>query len=1050
MSNKVDNWYDINQLEKSILDFWKENDIFGKLIDKNKNGKVWSFIDGPITANNPMGIHHAWGRALKDMFQRFWAMQGRRERYQNGFDCQGLWVEVEVEKELGFKTKKDIEDFGIDKFVEKCKARVRNFAKRITDQSIRLGYWMDWNDSYFTMSEENNYTIWSFLKKCHSKGLIYKGHDVIPWCPRCGTGISQHEMQEGYEEVSHKSVIVRFKIKERQNEYFLVWTTTPWTLAANVAIAVNPQLDYVKIKQGDSFYYMQKDTVESVMKHGKTAYTVVETLSGQAIIDMHLHYEGPFDTIPAQADAVKSHTAIAWKDISNTEGTGIVHIAPGCGAEDFQLGKENGLPAIAPIDDCGIFLKGFDFLTGKSALDVADDVIGKLKENGKLFASENYTHAYPHCWRCGTALLFRLVDEWFIEMDSWRNDIKEVAKQINWIPGYGLNLELDWLSNMRDWMISKNRFWGLALPIWECDECRHIEVIGSYEELKEKAIEGWDRFEGKTPHRPWIDAVKIKCAKCGARTSRISSVGNPWLDAGIVPYSTVKYNSDKAYWKEWVPADLVLECFPGQFRNWFYSLLAMSTMLENIPPFKTLVGHALVRDEKGEEMHKSKGNAIWFDDAVEKYGSDIIRWMFFLHDIKTNINFGYGGLSQLRGKFFNTLWNCYAFFTNYALLIDYRSPAKFDSVQKENVFDRWIISKTNMLVKECRKAIEEYEVKDACQAINEYLDDLSNWYIRHNRRRFWKTKDDKDTINAFHTLDECLFMLIRLLAPFIPFITEEMYQKMVRGFGRDAAESVHLCEYPAAQDQLIDSVVLGEMDLVKDVINAALSARQAANTKIRQPLKEMSISIEEANKPVLVKFEKLLKDDLNIKEVRILKAGEEPPYEYNLKPDIPAIKAKQQPDAVGAIIKIVNANKAAIAGRLKKGEKEIVIDSHAITEEQLIVEKVFPPNISYAEFGKGWLSLDLTLTDELIIEGQMRDFIRKAQVLRKELGFEAEDRIEIKYHTSSEVLSKVVDVHREYICDELLCLKFDKADNLKGNEIDINNEKVTLEMKVIK
>ena len=1048
MAKKINNWYNTGDLENNILKFWKEKNIFEKLKEKNKNGTQWSFLDGPITANNPMGIHHAWGRALKDLFQRYWAMNGRKQRYQNGYDCQGLWVEVEVEKELGFKTKKDIEAYGIDKFVEKCKARVNKYADKITQQSILLGYWMNWNNSYFTMSDENNYTIWAFLKKCHERGLIYKGHDVMPWCPRCGTGISQHEMQEGYKEVSHLSIIAKFKIKTRTNEYFLVWTTTPWTLSSNVAIAVHPDLEYVKIEQEESFYYIQKDLAELVMKKNKKTYTIIKTFTGQEIIDMDLYYEGPFDDLPAQQDAIKAHKVISWKEISNTEGTGIVHIAPGCGAEDFQLGKEYDLPAICPINDAGIFIEDFGSLTGKNEMDVADDVVRKLEKEEKLFSSDNFIHSYPHCWRCSTPLLFRLVNEWFIEMDSWRNDIKEVAKQIQWIPSYGLDLELDWLTNMRDWMISKNRYWGLALPFWECEKCGRIEVIGSYEELKIKATEGWDKFEGKTPHKPWIDAVKIKCEKCGAIVSRIKAVGNPWLDAGIIPYSTVKYNSDKSYWQEWIPADLVLECFPGQFRNWFYSLLAMSTMMENIPPFKTLVGHALVRDENGEEMHKSKGNAIWFDDAVKKIGADIIRWTFFLHDIQKNINFGYIIAKQLRGKFFNTLWNCHAFFTNYANLIEYQAPVESEPHLKDNIFDRWIISKTNILIQTCRKSVEDYNIRTACTAINDYIDDLSNWYIRHNRRRFWKTKDDKDTINAFNTLYECMYTLICILAPFVPFITEEIYQSFIKNFKKDARESVHLCDFPSFREELIDKDLIKEMDTIKNITKAALFARQSANIKIRHPLQELSISIEEQNQYIITKFEKLLKDDLNIKEIRILKTDEEAPFEYNVKPDIPTIK-DQYPKNVGEYIKAINAHKDMIAKRLKNKEKDIVIDSLPITEELLILEKISPENLSYAPFTNGWVSLNVALTPEFILEGQMRDLIRKAQVLRKELDFEAEDRIEIKYHTTSKILSNVIDVHKEYICNELLCLHLIKKENLEGNKLKINNEEIILNIKVI-
>ena len=600
MFEKVNPNVDFVKLEHEILKFWEETQAFEKLRQKNEGRPKWSFLDGPITANNPMGVHHAWGRTFKDAYQRYFAMTGHELRYQNGFDCQGLWVEVEVEKELKFANKRDIETYGIEKFDEKCKERVHKFSKIQTDQSIRLGYWMDWSDSYYTMSEVNNYAIWGFLKKCHDRKLVSKGYDSMPWCPRCAVGISQMEMHEGYRLVADSAIFVRFPLKEKEGEYLLVWTTTPWTLSSNVAAAVNPNLTYVKVRFKNDLYYLAEGALkakrlEQEFKDGEWikgvpklksleqifkesgGYEVVGKIQGKEMVGWN--YEGPFDAFPAQhkmggypkdiahvavksdwcknVTAQRAHRVIPWNAVGENEGTGIVHIAPGCGKEDFELGKEQGIPPIAPLDDLGVFLDGFDFLTGKSASspETAQVIIEDLKKRGILVATEKYPHKYPHCWRCGSALLFRLVDEWYINMD-WREEIKEVAKKIHWIPEWGLERELDWLSNMGNWMISKKRYWGLALPIFEC-ECGWFDVIGNREELKRRAVEGWDEFEGKSPHRPWVDRVKIKCEKCGKTVSRILDVGNPWLDAGIVPYSTVKYYEDREYWKKWIPADLV-------------------------------------------------------------------------------------------------------------------------------------------------------------------------------------------------------------------------------------------------------------------------------------------------------------------------------------------------------------------------------------------------------------------------------------------------------------------------------------------------------------
>ncbi len=1056
MYNKVDNWFDIVKLEHKILDFWKKEDTFNKLREKNKNGRKWSFLDGPITANNPMGVHHAWGRSLKDVYQRYWAMKGCDLRYQNGFDCQGLWVEVEVEKELGFTTKKDIENYGIDKFIELCKERVRKYSKIQTDQSVRLGYWMEWDNSYYTMSDENNYTIWTFLKKCHEKGYIYKGHDVIPWCPRCGTGISQHEMQEGYKQIKQLSVFVRFPIVNREKEAFLVWTTTPWTLPANVALAVNPGLDYVKVKEGDWFYYIGNDVKERVLRKGDNR-EIVETLKGSDLIDAKLTYRGPFDDLPvqkAQKDIEAYHTVIPWKDVTAEEGTCIVHIAPGCGSVDFALGKEFNLPSIAPIDDMGVYIDGFDLFSGKSATEVNTDVIERLKGMNLLYGTEKYEHSYPHCWRCSSELLFRLVDEWFIEMDPWRENIKANANKITWIPSFGRDLELDWLTNMRDWMISKKRYWGLALPIWECTECNTFQVMGGFDELKEKAVEGWDSFKGKTPHRPWIDSVKINCHICGKPVSRIPDVGNPWLDAGIVPYSTVNYNDKRDYWKEWVPADLVLECFPGQFRNWFYSLLAMSTMMEDIPPFKTLVGHSLVRDEKGNEMHKSKGNAIWFDDAAEDIGVEVMRWMFFNQDIATNMNFGFNAAKLVRGKIFNSIWNSYGYFVNYARLIDFIPPETPSEYKKRPVFDRWILSKLQLLIQKSTKSMESFDVKSACRYIETFVEDLSNWYIRNNRRRYWRSEINEDTLYAYETLYDCLWVLIRILAPVLPMLTEEMYQNLVRSWKKNAPESIHLTEFPVEDNEAIDNTLISDMDTVIRLNTYALSAREKVKIKIRQPLGRLIISPKsEKERESIERFSDLLKENLNVKEIEIAPPGNDCPTDMVIRPNMKLLGPKFG-SLSKKIMEEISKQNDYIVNKLKEGQKEISIilesgDNAAVSTEDLIIEETDPAELSIVKTDDGWLGFDTTITPELEIEGLMRDTLRHLQVMRKDIGLEIEDRIEMRFKTDSEKLRRVFKDHMDFICSELLCLKL-VEDTALASDYRINVLSETLTVDIVK
>ena len=963
MYKKVNTWFDIVKLEKDILQSWEKNQVFQKLVKKNQNQPPWSFLDGPITANNPMGVHHAWGRTLKDAYQRYWAMNGRRLRYQNGFDCQGLWVEVEVEKELDFKSKKDIEDYGIDRFVELCKARVDKYSRMITQQSKRLGSWMDWDNSYYTMSDENNYTIWTFLKKVYDRGLLYKGPDVMPWCPRCGTGISQHEMQEGYKDTQHIAVIVRFPIKGRSNEALLVWTTTPWTLTSNVAAAVNPEALYLKVKQQEWTYYIIKERAEIVLKeHGQ--WKAMEEIPGSELISRDFIYTGPFDELPTQEKVRDHHRLIPWKEVSETEGTGIVHIAPGCGAEDFILGNQFNLPLVAPLDENGVFIEGFNWLTGKPAAEAAEAVKNHLKTKNILYSSELYAHSYPHCWRCGHELLFRLVDEWFIAMDPWREEIKNAARQIQWIPSFGLELELDWLSNMRDWLISKKRYWGLALPIWECHHCHDFTVIGSREELKARAVEGWESFASHSPHRPWVDSIKILCPTCGKKISRIPDVGNPWLDAGIVPYSTVKYNTDRDYWQQWIPADLVLECFPGQFRNWFYSLLAMSTMMENLPPFKTLLGHALVRDENGEEMHKSKGNAIQFDHAADDIGVEVMRWIYCTHELSSNLNFGYTSARLIRGKFINTLWNSYAFFVNYARLINFKVPQSPVPTAERPDFDRWILSKLQILIETCRENFETYNVRAAAGAVQEFLELLSNWYIRSNRRRFWRSELDTDTRSAFETLFVTMDTVLGLLAPILPFLTEEMYQNMVLAADSSRPESIHLNDYPSEKMDIVDQQLVTDMDHIVKLNTLALSAREKARIKIRQPLAALVIAPNtEAEARAVKRFSHLLKSQLNVKTVEL----------RDLKTPCPL--------------------------------------------------EMEPENLSLVKNNDGWLAFDTVLTEELLLEGLMRDFLRQMQVLRKKSGLEIEDRIRMTYNTDSATVKTMMAEYRDTICSELLCLE---------------------------
>lgn len=922
---------DFPKEEEKILKFWQEKKIFEKLRKKIKGKKPWSFLDGPITANNPMGVHHAWGRSYKDLFQRYKAMQGFDLRFQNGFDCQGLWVEVEVEKELGFKTKKEIEKYGIERFVEKCKERVKKYSKIQTEQSIRLGQWMDWQNSYYTMSDENNYAIWYFLKKCWQKNLLYKGRDVVPWCPRCGTAISQHEiLTEEYQEILHKAIYLKFPISNNKT-YFLVWTTTPWTLPANVALAVSPDLPYLKVQSenGENFILLKEKA--NLIQNSK----IVEEFNGKELEG--LEYQGIFDELQVVKEVMRNgkHKVILWDGVSAQEGTGIVHIAPGCGQEDFQLSKKYNLPVIDPTNDESCYKEGFGFLTGRLVGEVAELIFQNLKEKGLVFKIEDYRHRYPVCWRCKSELIFRLVDEWYIKMDPLRKLLIEIAKKIQWIPPFGLEREIDWLKNMKDWLISKKRYWGLSLPIFECKNCGSFEVIGSKKELKERAVKGWELFSGHSPHRPWIDKVKIRCSKCGKIISRIPDVGNPWLDAGIVPFSTINeenicsinrpelkdylpsYFRDKKYWKLWFPAELVCESFPGQFRNWFYSLIAMSALLEKKRPTKRVFGYALVRDEKGEEMHKSKGNVIWLDQALEKIGADVMRWLYFRQNISLNLKFGYKVAEEIKRKLM-FLENSFVFFETYVSKKELNFVAKkfFGSrkkIEPKNLLDKWIISRLNYLISKVTNCLEGYKISQATLSIEKFIiEDLSLWYIRRVRKKFQNPKTKEEKIESAATLYYVLLKLLLLLAPFLPFLSERNYQKIkVKGF----PESIHLWDWPKADKKSRKKELEKKIIQVREIVSQALALRVEKGIKVRQPLLKLKIK----NKKLILEKEllNLIKEEVNVKKI------------------------------------------------------------------------IFDDKI------KGELELDTRLTPELLEEGTLREFIRNIQDLRKRAGLKPKDKIEI-------------------------------------------------------
>ena len=941
---------DFIKIEEELLDHWYRDGVVKKYLHKNdKSPTKFSFLDGPITANNPMGVHHGRGRSYKDLWQKYHTMKGDKGRYQNGFDCQGLWVEVEVEKELGFKNKKEIIAYGVEKFVQKCRDRVMKFAAVQTEQSKRLGMWADWGNDYYTMSDENNYAIWNFLKVCHQRGWIYKGNDSMPWCPRCETAISQHEMlTEDYKQVTHKAIYLELPLVGRERGYLLVWTTTPWTIPANIAVAVDEKLEYSLVKgtTGDQFW-VAKDAIGRVF--GEQHQGIVKTVKGKELVG--LKYCGPFDDLPAVKKVAeefpdKFHTVIPADPlilpITVTEGTGLVHTAVSAGSEDFKLGKKLGLPMVPVIADNADYLDNLGFLSGKNAKKhpelILDYLVDRDKNAGEnwVFEIQDYSHRYPACWRCKTELVWKVTDEWYIAMDkaerakgqglrakgkTLREQMIDVTKKIHWIPEFGLERELDWLNNMHDWLISKkNRFWGLALPIWECDKCSYFDVIGGKDELREMAVKGWNKFNGHSPHKPWIDEVKVKCGKCDAQMTRIEPVGNPWLDAGIVPFSTLP--------KGWFPADFITESFPGQFKNWFYSLIVMSTVLAGKNPFKTILGFESVVGEDGRPMHKSWGNMIEFNEGAQKVGVDVMRWMFAKSAPTFVLPFGYKTGDEIRRRFLLILWNSFRFFvTNAKAESDPNLRIHPNDTNRPNenltVLDQWIMARLDETIEKVTDSLDRFLSAPATEALEKFTEDFSTWYIRRSRDRVGSTAQGQDKENCYQTMHFVLTALCRLLAPIMPYITDYMYMNLT------GEESVHLTEWPqirAKGQGLRDKGnLLEEMRIVREIVGLGHARRKLLNIPLRQPLAEIKVFGLLAE--IGPEFRELLMDEINVKRITWIKEE----------------------------------------GKRKKDEG-----------------------------GGVKVELDTVITDELKKEGEARQIIRTIQKMRKEKGVGLNDKISVE------------------------------------------------------
>ncbi|HJX46751.1 MAG TPA: isoleucine--tRNA ligase [Gaiellaceae bacterium] len=982
-------------LEEEVLAWWEAQGIFAKLRERNSGGPIFSFFDGPVTANKTMGVHTAWGRTLKDVFQRFKGLQGYDQRYQNGFDCQGLWVEVGVERELGLNSKPEIEEYGLEKFARKCRDLVVWSADELTKASKRLGQWMDWGNDYFTFSDTNIEYIWKFLAIVHERGWLYLGHRSTEWCPRCGTSISAHELTGSYVDRADPSLFVRFPLKGRAGESLVIWTTTPWTLPANVAAAVNPSAEYGRRLSGEWV---------AVGRYPDEEFA--ERAVGADMVGWE--YEGPFDDL-----MTVEHRVIPWDEVSLDEGTGIVHIAPGCGTEDFELGRIHDLAVLTPVDEAGRFYDDYGWLHGLSTVEAAEQIIGALEEKGRLVEAGLHQHRYPECWRCHTPLIFRIADDWFISVADVREPMREANAGVEWTPEYMGKRMDDWLVNMGDWNISRRRYYGLPLPFYPC-ACGHLNVIRSKAELEERAVEGLDQLEEL--RRPWIDRVPVRCEECGEAVERVKEVGDVWLDAGIVPFSTLGWENpewvdegyatgaarglttadlpDHAYWETWFPADWVTE-MREQIRLWFYSQLFMSVVLTGRSPFRQVLGYEKMLDEAGREMHGSHGNMIEAADAFARMGADVMRWQYCAQPPDRNLLFGFGRAEEIRRELL-TFWNSVSFFVSYANIGGFRpSWSELEPSGDLQPLDRWLVERTRAFVADSTAAFDRFRADDVIKLYEAYADDLSNWYIRRTRPRFW----DGDEA-ALRTLWYAVVQTLRVLAPVMPFLTEHLWRNLVL----DGPESVHLAEWPDVPAP--DRALLDEMEDVRRVVTLAHQARSVAGLKLRQPLRRLVVEGASGARA----HTQEIADEVRVKGVAFDKVD----AELRVKPNLPALGPR-----LGKELRTVQ--QALQAGDFEDlGNGRFRAAGHELEPDEVLVERGGRDGWSVAAAEGVTVALDTALDDELVLEGRGFDLIRLVNSMRKEQGLELTDRILLTVPATD---SELAERHGDWIKSEVLAVE---------------------------
>ena len=1045
MYQKVDTNLNFVDREKKVEAFWKENQIFEKSMENRKEGETYTFYDGPPTANGKPHIGHVLTRVIKDMIPRYRTMKGYMVPRKAGWDTHGLPVELEVEKKLGLDGKEQIEEYGMEPFIQECKESVWKYKGMWEDFSSTVGFWADMEHPYVTYEDNYIESEWWALKEIWNKKLLYKGFKIVPYCPRCGTPLSAQEVAQGYKSVKERSAVVRFKVVG-EDAYFLAWTTTPWTLPSNVALCVNPEETYCKVKAVDGYtYYMAEALLDKVLgklaEEGQKAYEVLETYKGT---DLEYKEYEPLWACTGEAAAKqrkKGHFVVCDDYVTMSDGTGIVHIAPAFGEDDNRVGRKYELPFVQFVDGQGNLTKETPY-AGIFVKKADPVILTDLDKEGKLFDAPKFEHDYPHCWRCDTPLIYYARESWFIKMTAVKDDLIRNNNTINWIPeSIGKGRFGDWLENVQDWGISRNRYWGTPLNIWEC-ECGHMHSIGSRQELFE--MSGDERAKTVELHRPYIDEITLKCPECGGTMHRVPEVIDCWFDSGAMPFAQHHYPfENKDLFEQQFPADFISEAV-DQTRGWFYSLLAESTLLFNKAPYKNVIVLGHVQDENGQKMSKSKGNAVDPFEALEKYGADAIRWYFYINSAPWLPNRFHGkAVVEGQRKFMSTLWNTYAFFVLYAEIDQFDATKYTLDYDKLSVMDKWLLSRLNSLVKAVDENLASYKIPETARALQEFVDDMSNWYVRRSRERFWAKGMEQDKINAYMTLYTALVTVAKAAAPMIPFMTEDIYQNLVRSIDKDAIESIHLCEFPAVNEAWIDKKLEADMKELLEIVVLGRACRNTANIKNRQPIGTMFVKAEQKMDKF---YTDIIADELNVKEVKFADDVESF-ISYSFKPQLRTVGPKYGKLLGGIRQALTDIDGSKAMADLKaNGVLVLDIDGNKVelTEEDLLIETARTEGYVTESDGDTSVVLDTNLTEELLEEGFVREIISKVQTMRKEAGFEVMDKIRIFVKDNDKIMN-LMSSHAEEIKSEVLAqdIALGQMDGYT-KEWSINKEQVTL------